>query len=173
MRQVLGRDAHVVIVEGVPQTVLNHAVDQLRMTHAQTGACLGQDIGAQAHVFLTASDHQLRVTATDGLHGQVNCLQARAADFVQGQGRGGLWQARLDGCLARGVLPGTCAQHLAEDHFIDLAGIDTGLLQQLTNYRGAQVGGGNLGQRSLEAADSSTCCSNDDDFVHVEPQWAI
>lgn len=142
LRQVLGGDAHVVVVEGVPQAVLDHAVDQLRMAHAQAGAGAGHDVGRQAHVLLAAGDDHLGVAAADRLGAQVQGLEAGAADLVQGHGRHADRQAGLDRRLARRVLPGTGGEHLAEDHFVDLAGIETGLFEQAADHRGAQLGAG-------------------------------
>ncbi|MNO61544.1 hypothetical protein D3C76_521950 [compost metagenome] len=137
------------------------------MAHAQAGACLGQDIGGQAHVFLTASDDQFRVAATDGLYGEVDRLEAGAADLVQGQGRRGVGQASLDRGLACRVLPGAGGEHLAEDHFINLRSLDTRLLQQAANHCGTQFGRGNCRQSTLETANGGTSSGNDYDFVHA------
>ncbi|CRP52210.1 hypothetical protein PAERUG_P5_London_26_VIM_2_01_09_02983 [Pseudomonas aeruginosa] len=171
LRQVLGGDAHVVVVEGVPQAVLDHAVDQLRMAHAQAGAGAGHDVGRQAHVLLAAGDDHLGVAAADRLGAQVQGLEAGAADLVQGHGRHADRQAGLDRRLARRVLPGPGGEHLAEDDFVDLAGIETGLFEQAADYRGAQLGGGNAGQRALEAADGGTGSGDDDDVLHGWFSW--
>lgn len=171
LRQVLGGDAHVVVVEGVPQAVLDHAVDQLRMAHAQAGAGAGHDVGRQAHVLLAAGDDHLGVAAADRLGAQVQGLEAGAADLVQGHGRHADRQAGLDRRLARRVLPGPGGEHLAEDHFVDLAGIETGLFEQAADHRGAQLGGGNAGQRALEAADGGTGSGDDDDVLHGWFSW--
>jgi hypothetical protein len=57
---VLGRLAHVIAVEGVPQPVLDHGVDQGEVAHLLAGA---QVLGVRrlAHALLTAGDDDLRV----------------------------------------------------------------------------------------------------------------
>ncbi|MNE41221.1 hypothetical protein D3C80_1352810 [compost metagenome] len=167
LRQILSCDTHVIVVEGVPQAILDHAVLQLRMAHTQAGACLGQNIGGQTHIFLTASDYQFRVAATDCLDGKMDRLETGAADLVQGQGRGGVWQPCLDRCLACRVLPSAGSEHLAEYHFINLSSIDTRLLQQAANHCGTQFGRGNCRQSTLETANGGTSSGNDYDFVHA------
>ncbi|CAI8866812.1 ABC transporter ATP-binding protein [Pseudomonas sp. IT-P291] len=167
LRQILGGDTHVVVVEGVPQAILDHAVLQLRMAHTQAGACLGQNIGGQTHVFLTASDDQFCVAAADCLDGKMDRLETGAADLVQSQGGCGVWQASLDRGLACRVLPGAGSENLAEYHFINLSGIDTRLLQQAANHCGTQFGCGNCRQSTLEAANGGTSSGNDYDFVHA------
>ncbi len=171
--QVLGGDAHVVIVERIPQAIADHGVDDLRVTHAQAGAGAGHDVVGQAHVLLAAGDDHLGVAATDRLGTQVQGLEARAADLVQGHGRHGEGQAGLDRGLARRVLPGACGQHLAHDHFVDFSRVQAGLRQQLADHRSAQLDGGHIGERALEAADRGARGGNNDDFLHgMIPHWA-
>ena len=80
-------------------------------------------------------------------------------------------QPCVHGRLSRRVLPRASSQNLAEDDFIDLGGVDSGLLKKLANHRGAQVDGRDVGQRALKAADSSASGGDDDDVLHdLEPQ---
>ncbi len=76
----------------------------LRMAHAQTGARTGQDVGRQAHVLHAAGDDHVGIAATDGLGAQVQGLEARAADLVQGHRGYRMGQAGEDRRLARRVL---------------------------------------------------------------------
>ncbi|MCY1525542.1 hypothetical protein D9M68_605230 [compost metagenome] len=116
------------------------------MAHAQAGARAGHDIGGQAHVLHAAGDDHLGIAAANCLGAQVQGLEARAADLVEGQRWHRMRQAGEDGGLARGVLSGTCGEHLAEDHFVDVGAVQAGLRKQLADHRGAQFGGGNAGQ---------------------------
>jgi hypothetical protein len=164
--QILGSDAHVVIVERIPQTVADHRVDDLRVAHAQTGACARHHIVGQAHVFLAAGNDHLGVAATNRLRTQMQGFQARAANLVQGQRRHGERQAGLDRRLTRRVLASAGGQHLAHDHFINLRTVQTGLFQQLADHRRAQINGGHAGQRTLETADRGTRGGNNYDVLH-------
>ncbi|MDT4818636.1 hypothetical protein FQZ97_517340 [compost metagenome] len=104
LHQVLGGDAHVVVVEGVPEAVLDHAVDQFGVAHAQAGARGGHDVRGEAHVLLAAGDDHPGVAAADRLGRQVQGLEAGAADLVQGHGRHRMGQAGEEGGLACRVL---------------------------------------------------------------------
>ncbi len=117
------------IIEGIPEAVADHRVDQLRMAHAQPGAGLGQHVGRQAHVFLTASDDHFGVAAANRLRRQVQRLETGAADLVQRERWHRVGKARLDRSLARGVLAGAGGEDLPEDDFIDFGGIQPGLFQ--------------------------------------------
>ncbi|MNH17254.1 hypothetical protein D3C79_769210 [compost metagenome] len=157
----------MVVVEGIPQAVGDHAVDQLAMAHALAGTGRRHHVGGKAHVLLAAGDDYLGVTAADGLSGQVQCLQARTADLVQGHCRHAEGQAGLDRGLACRVLPGTGGKHLAEDDFVDLRRGQPGLFQQALDHGGTQVYCRHSGQGALEAADGGTGCGDDHHVVHV------
>ncbi|MNZ92263.1 hypothetical protein D3C78_1112830 [compost metagenome] len=167
LHQVLGRNAHVVVVEGIPQAVGDHAVDQLAVAHALPGSRRRHHVGGQAHVLLASGDHHLGITATDGLGRQVQGLEARTADFVQGQRRHTVGQAGLDRGLAGRVLPGAGGEYLAENHLIDLCRVQPGLLQQALDHGSAQVYRRHVGQGTLEAADGGAGCGDDDHIVHL------
>src|SRR5690606_38112653 len=81
LRQVLGGDAHVVLVEDVPEAVMDRAVYQLALTHALSGARAGNQMRAQAHGLLAAGNHHPRFAAADRLRSLLPRLDARAADL--------------------------------------------------------------------------------------------
>ena len=138
------------------------------MAHAQAGAGLGQHVGRQAHAFLAAGDDHFGIAAADGLGGQVQGLEARAADLVQRQRRHRMGQPGGDGGLARGVLPGAGGEHLAEDHLVHLLGLHTAALQQLADDDGAQFVGGDVRQAALEGADGG---AGGGDYHYVLHDW--
>ncbi|MNF93958.1 hypothetical protein D3C84_766520 [compost metagenome] len=143
------------------------------MTHAQAGAGTGHDVVGQAHVFLAAGDDHLGIAAANRLGAQVQGLEARTADLVQGHGRYGEGQTRLDRGLARRVLPGAGGQNLAHDHFIDLRRVQAGLREQLADHRSAQVNRGHIGQGALKTANRGARGSNNDDVLHGKfPHWS-
>ena len=127
--KVFGGNAHVVVVERIPQAIADHGVDDLTVAHAQTGAGTGHDVVGQAHVFLAAGDDHLGIAASNGLGPQVQGLEARPANLVQGQCRYRKRQAGLDCRLAGRVLPGTGGQYLTHDHFVDLGAIQASLCE--------------------------------------------
>ncbi len=167
VHQVFCGDTHVIVVERIPQAVADHAVDQLAMAHALAGTGRGHHVGGEAHVLLATGDDHFGVTTTDRLGRQVQGLEARAADLVQGQRRYAVGQAGVDRRLACRVLPGACGQHLAEDDLIDLRRLQPGLLQQAPDHGGTEVYRRYGGEGALEAADGGAGCGDDDHVVHV------
>ena len=158
-------DADVIIAGGQENMSLSNYV--------MPGARTGHDVVGQAHVFLAAGNDHVGIAAANCLSGQVQRLEARAADLVQGHRWHGEGQAGLDCRLARRVLSGAGGQHLAHDYFIDFSNVQTGLRQQLTDYRSTEVYRGHVGQGTLETADGSAGGGDNDDFLHgMIPHWA-
>jgi len=100
---ILGCCAHVVAVEGIPQAVFDHAVDQFQVAHLLTGAHM-RHVGAERHAFLTAGDDDSGVAELDVLGASGDRAQARAADLVDTPGRALNRQAGIDMRLAGRVL---------------------------------------------------------------------
>lgn len=80
-----GSGAHVVVVVGIPQAVVDHRVDHLPVAHALAIARAHHHMRRSAHVLLAAGDDDVRIAATDGLRGQMGGLEARAADLAATQ----------------------------------------------------------------------------------------
>src|SRR3546814_10196405 len=81
LRDVLGRVAHMIAVEGVPEPVLDHGVDHLEIAHLRALAQLGA-VRRQAHALLAAGDDDVAVAQPDRLGAQRDGAQARAAHLV-------------------------------------------------------------------------------------------
>ena len=61
---VLGGVAHVIAVEGIPQAVLDHGVDQFDVAHLDAAAQILR-VRRHAHGFLAAGDHDLGIAVED------------------------------------------------------------------------------------------------------------
>jgi len=161
---VLGGVAHVVAVEGVPQPILDHRVDHLEVAHLDAGAQMLR-MRRQRHRLLAAGHDDLRVSGGDLLHAKRDGAQARAADLVKPPGRRTLRQAGMDRRLAGRVLALGRSQHLAEDHLVDLAGLDAGPHQQFANDGGAQLMRGGRREGPVERTDRGARGAGDDDRI--------
>ena len=159
---VLGRVAHMIAVEGIPQPVLDHRVDQLGVAHLDAGA---QVLGMrrQRHRFLAACDDDLRIAGGDLLHAECDGPQPRAADLVEAPGGRLLRQSAADRSLACRVLSLRRGQHLAEDDLVDLARLDAGTDEQVPDDGGAEFVAGRRGESAVEGTDRSARGAGDDD----------
>src|SRR5262249_1998752 len=162
---VLGGVAHVIAVEGIPQAVLDHGVDHLRVAHLGAVAQM-HAVRRLAHAFLAAGDDDLAVAELDRLRTQRHRAQARAAELVDGIGRLLDRAAGGDGRLAGRVLAGSGGEDLAEDDLAHLARLNLGALQRFGDGDLSEVGSGHAAQGSAERADRRPRRADDYDFGH-------
>ena len=141
---IFSRDTHVVLVIHIPQTIDDHGIGQLGITHAKAVARIVKHMRRGTHVFLATGDDDLRVAALDGLRCQMHGLEAAAADLAHHEGRHRIRQTGADHRLARRVLTETGGQHLTQNDFTDLLGLDAGLGQQGLDDLRAKIGGRNF-----------------------------
>jgi hypothetical protein len=160
----------VVAVEGIPQAVADHGVDQLGVAHLGAVAQM-HAVGRLAHAFLTAGDNDFGVARPDRLEAERHGAQAGAAQLIDAIG--GLLDrdAGVDRRLAGGVLPGSRRQHLPQHHFGHLARLDARALQRFANGHLAQVVGRHRAQRAIERTGRGTGGSGYDNFRHVFPPF--
>ena len=90
--------------------------------------------------------------------------QARAAHLVQPEGRLVLRHARLDRRLTGRVLALVRGQDLAEDHFIDLAGIDLGAGERRLDHGGAELMRGRRREGAVERPHGRTRRAHDNNL---------
>ena len=164
-RDVLRGLAHVIAVEGVPQPVLDHRVDEFQVAHFLAGAQM-RGMGAERHAFLAAGDDDLGVAAQDVLGAERDRAQTRTADLVDAPGGRFDRQAGLDMRLAGRVLALGRGQHLAEDGFRHFALLDAGTGNDGLEHGRAQLMGRNIGERAVETADGGARRRDDHDIGH-------
>ena len=124
---VLGRGAHVIAVEGVPQAVLDHGVDEVEVAHLGAVAQV-RGVLRLAHALLAAGDDDGRGARLDLLSAERDGAQARAANLVDAPGRAVDRNAGGDRRLAGRVLALAGRQDLAEDDLGDVARLHAGAL---------------------------------------------
>ena len=161
---ILGRVAHVVAVEGVPQPVLDHRVDELQVAHLGAGAQM-LAVRGQRHRFLAAGHDDRSVAAPDLLHAERDGAQAGTADLVEPPGGRFLGQAGADRRLASRVLALAGGQHLAEDDLVDFRAVDPGPSQYVLDHHDAELVRRRVGERAVEGTDRCAGRGGHDDCV--------
>src|SRR4051812_41923110 len=101
---VLAGDAHVVVVEYVPESVLDHRIDNLRVAEVITLARLGKQIRSVGHRLHAACNHNVAIPSLNGLCTQGDCLESRTANLVDSHCANFGRQSAIDRRLARRVL---------------------------------------------------------------------
>src|SRR5207248_666845 len=94
-------DAHVAMIHGAPQPVLDHRVDDLAVAHAVAQARLIEQVRRVAHALHAAGDDDLRLARVDQERAQVDRFEGGAADLVNAERGYMRGQASLEGRLPR------------------------------------------------------------------------
>ena len=163
---VLSGGAHMVAVEGIPQTVVDHGVYDLIVEHTGTPAGSGDGIGSGGHDLGTAGHDDVGVAGLDGTGGLNDALHAGAADHAHSVGGSGQRQAGLHAHLTGHVLALTGGEDAAEHQLVYMLRSDTGTVQRLFDHDSAQLGGGLILQGAAEAAQSGTAAVHYIDVFH-------
>ena len=111
---VLGGGAHVVVVERIPQAVLDHSVNELLVTHAGAPAGVEGGVRSHGHVFGAAADNDVGIAGQDGAGALDHGLHAGAADHADGIGGNTERQTGLHADLTGNVLALSSSQDAAE-----------------------------------------------------------
>mmetsp|Transcript_24492 Transcript_24492/g.61599 ORF Transcript_24492/g.61599 Transcript_24492/m.61599 type:complete len:358 (+) Transcript_24492:1323-2396(+) len=168
LRDVLRRDAHVVLVEGARQPVREHGVRELHVAHLlpEAGGFAGEKMGRVGHGLLpAASDQILSLPRLDRHHAQLNHLETRPADLVDGVAWCCFWQPGHDACLPCRVLPAPRREHLAHDHFVDGGRWIPDILETLFQHHRAHLWRGKLPQTPIELPDGTAAGSHNHHVV--------
>ena len=163
---VLGSGTHVIVIESIPQTVTDHGVHDLLVTHAGAPAGIGGGEGSSAHVLGTAADHDVGIAGQNGTGTLDDGLHAGAADHADGVGGNGVGDTGLDGDLTGHVLAQTGGQDAAEHQLIHVLGSNVGPLQGLLHHDGAHLSGGGVLQGTAEGTDSGSAAVDDVQVFH-------
>ena len=153
----------MIAVKGVKQSVLQHGVDEFHLAHLHAAAQIGGMRGKR-HRLLPAGHDDIGVAARDLLQSERNRAQAAAAQLVDAEGGFLLWHASLHRRLAGGILALPRGKDLAENHLVDLAGVD--LRRRQSSFYGdrAKVVRRGRAKGAIERAHSGSFCAGDDNL---------
>src|SRR6476646_7254139 len=163
-RHVLGGVAHVVAVEGIPETVLDHGIDHLEIAHLHAAAQM-RAVRRLAHGFLAAGHHDLGIAVEDGLVAERHRAQAGTAELVDAPGRALDRDSRRDRSLAGRVLALTGGENLTQNDLGHLCAFDAGALEGLLDGHLSQFVGRQRRKRPAEGADRRARRTDDDNIV--------
>ncbi len=172
---ILSGLAHVVVVVNVPETIIDHGIDNHVIAHAEAFARGGHEIGCVGHGLHATGNHDFRITGLDGLCSESHGLEAGTADLVDGHGANLRRESAFNGSLARRVLSKAGLENIAHDAFIHEIEIgDAGTLNGFAHNDGAKIGGAEIGESALEFSDGGTNRRYDNDIFqrcHEECSW--
>ena len=154
------------VVEGAPETVANHLVDQLSVAEPVSVAPVVHQIRSARHVLHAPGNNAFGVAGADCLGRERDRFQAAPADLVDGCRWNALGEAGANRGLPRGVLPQAGLEHIAHEHLID--GIDAGATERLLDGNRSEPGCRHVGEDAAKGADRGPHSADDDRFFHAD-----
>ena len=154
------------MVEGAGEPVEHHGIHDLLVADAVPGAGTGQEVGGVGHGLHTPGDDDVGLARADHEVGEVDRLQPRETDLVDGGRVHGHRDTALDGRLARRDLTLTGLDDLAHQHRVDRGGVDAGLVEHALDGGAPEVGRAQGGEHTREFSDGGATSGDDDTARH-------
>ena len=156
---VLCGDAHVIVVEYIPNAVVYHHIGHDDVVHAGAPASLCHGVRCVGHGLNAAGQDALIVARTDDLRGQVQGTHGGCTDLVDGHCRGLERHTDAECNLTGNILAETSLKDAACDGLVDHGHVDAGLLDSsLCSYL-AEFSGRNILESLAIGADRGSLCS--------------
>src|ERR1017187_7847402 len=166
VRDVLGGVAHVAVLEGAPEAIADHLVDELAVTDPVAISRALDEVWRARHVLHPAGQDHLAVAGSDRLGGKRDRLEPRAAHLVHGHRRRALGQPGAESSLPRRVLPQPGGEHVAHEHLVD--GVQPGAAQCLLHRHCPELRSGDVDEYTTYGADGGAHSADDDGVLHAE-----
>ena len=115
------------------ESVQEHRVFDVAVTHAQPMARLREQVRCVRHTFHAAAHEHARAAGADEVDAEHRRLHAGTADFVHSGRATRVGQSRKASGLARRRLLDASTDDVADDDLVDVGDIDTGALCRRAN----------------------------------------
>src|SRR5262249_2051439 len=167
---VFGCRTHVIAVEGVPKTILDHRIDHLVVTHFHAVAQM-RTVRRHAHGLLPARNDDFGIAVEDRLIAQRHGAQSGTAQLIDAPGGGLDGYTGADRGLPRGILPLAGSENLTHDDFGHIWSFDAGAFEAFGDRHLSEFVRRQARQSSIERTNWRAGGAHDDDVVlhHITP----
>jgi len=148
------------------ESVAVHAVDELGITEAVSGARPVEEVRHTAHALGSSRQHVARFPRADVLGGEDDRLEPRAARLVHGERDPFLWNARLHEDLARRVRAPARLPRVSIDQLVDVARRYVGAFESGARRGNAQLRRGDFGEGAEKTPDGCADSGKNSDAFH-------
>ena len=128
LSDILSGNHHVIMVEGVGQSVIDHRVHQSSIVHAIAEAGIGQGIGGHRHILHTSGNNNISLTCLDHVGSLDNALETGTTYNVHCQSGNLHGDTCLDGSLTGHILSQAGLNNASHLHFVNHFGINASSL---------------------------------------------
>ncbi len=162
----LRRETHGAMVKGTRQAVEHHRIDHALVADSVTGTGAGQKIRRIGHRLHAARNDDVGFARAHHEVGQVNGLQTRQADLVDGRCVDAERNARLLGRLTRRDLALSRLDDLTHQHSVDARWINAGHVEHALDGDAAELLGAQSRERPRKLSDGGATTRDDDAVRH-------
>src|SRR5660398_222478 len=171
LSHILCSDAHVDVRQRTPESVLDHLIHHVTVTHTVTLASLGQKVRGRTHILHSPRNHHISVSGDHCLGGKVDCLETGATDLVNGHGRGLLRKAGFNARPTGRVLPESCLQDVPHYYLFHVSCVNSSPLQSLFDRQGPQCGSRHRREGSEKAP--HRCAAGAQDYCFARQRYLL
>ena len=155
----LSGESHMLVVEDVPESVVDHAVDNGLVVHPVSPAGSVHEVGGVGHALHTSYCEDVVFACFDGVGGTHDSFHGRTADGVDCEGSDLDGKSCADGCLPGGVLSESGLKDVSHDAFLDIGCLDSGSLHCFLDTVCSELGGFDSGECFSVFSDCSPACA--------------
>ena len=108
----------MIIIECIPESILNHGINQCTVIHSISETCLRNRVGSHGHIFHTACNNNISVSRQNHLSRLIYAVKTGTAYNVHGNRRNFNGKPCLDGSLTGHVLPLPCLDNASHVYLV-------------------------------------------------------
>jgi hypothetical protein len=158
--------AHVAILDGAPQAVVDRRVDELPIAEPESEPRAGEQERGLVHRFHAARHDDVGVAGPDLGCGEHDRLEARAADAVDRRRARPVREAATERSLTGGGLADARLQHLAHQDLVDRGSLgQAGALDGRANGDTPELDRRHARKGASELADWRSRCARQEDLA--------
>ena len=160
----------MIVVECIPQSIVDHAVNNRSVVHTISETSLRKRVGSHRHILGTACYDDVRLTGLDQICSKIYCIQSGSAYNVQSHCGSLYRQSCLERALSCNVLSLCCLNDAAHKYLIHILRLDSCTLYGFLNDDCTQLCCGGRGKCAAHLAyRSAASACNNNSVCHIHP----
>ena len=124
----------MIIIESIPQCILDHGINQCTVVHSVTVTSLHHSVRSHGHVLHTACNNDVCITCLNHLCRHVDTIQTGTAHYVDGNCRNLIGNPCFNGGLTSHVLTLSCLDDTTHIYLINFLRRNPCSVQRLFDY---------------------------------------
>ena len=157
-------DAHVIIIESIPKSIINHSINHRSIAHSVAVTSLLECIGSHAHIFHTACNNDICFARFNHLSGKVYAVKTGAANNIDCYCRSFDGKSCLNSSLACNILALACLNNAAHIYMLYLGSGNACSFKSIFDYESTQINSRSAAERAAHCADSGAASTGKNNF---------